>query len=247
MIEAIPGSDGLRAELTGLRLAPLTRTLRTDGSATWWFRIIGCDGNAIRRFDRRQGKLLHLIIVRTDLTGYQHMHPVLDRHGTFSVQIAERRAGTYRAIADFVADGRKYVLGTNLTAPGPVRPAPLPPSALHASTDGHLVELKRLADLRAGNEELLTFRLTRHGCPVIDFQAYLGAYGHLVALHARSSPIRTCTPTARIVRAARSRSTPSYTSPTPTGCSSSSRPKAVFTSSPSPRPSLETTSPKGSR
>ena len=30
----------------------------------------------------------------------------------------------------------------------------------------------------------MTFRMTRNGRPVTDLQPYLGAYGHLVALHA---------------------------------------------------------------
>ena len=44
------------------------------------------------------------------------------------LQIA--RPGSYRAITDFVIDGRKYVLGTTLTAPGPVHRIPLPAPAV---------------------------------------------------------------------------------------------------------------------
>lgn len=184
MIEAIPGSDGLHAQLAGLRLAPLSRTLTAGASATWRFRIIGCDGNAIRHFDRDNTKLLHLILVRTDLTGYQHLHPTLDSTGTFTIDIRTSRPGAYRAIADFVIDGRKYVLGTTLTAPGPVRSIPLPAPALEGSVHGYDVELQRPAQLTAGQEAQLTFRITRHGQPARDLEPYLGSYGHLVALHA---------------------------------------------------------------
>jgi hypothetical protein len=184
MIEAVPGSDGLHSEVAGLRLVPLSRTLHAGSSGRWRFRIIDCDGNAVRSFDRENTKLLHLIVVRTDLTGYQHLHPTLESDGTFSVDIATRRAGTYRAIADFVVDGRKYVLGTNLTSPGRAAWTPLPAPALEATTDGYHVELQRPAELRAGQEAQLTFRITRQGRPVSDLQPYLGAYGHLVALHA---------------------------------------------------------------
>jgi hypothetical protein len=38
--------------------------------------------------------------------------------------------------------------------------------------------------LEAGEEAQLTFRITRRGRPVTDLEPYLGAYGHLVALHA---------------------------------------------------------------
>ncbi|MGZ4231833.1 MAG: hypothetical protein ACXVVQ_10445 [Solirubrobacteraceae bacterium] len=184
MIEAVPGSDGLRSQLAGLRLVPESRTLTAQAATTWRFQIIGCDGHPIRHFDRDNTKLLHLIVVRTDLSGYQHRHPTLQSDGTFTIDMRVPRPGTYRAIADFVIDGRKYVLGTNLTAPGQVRAIPLARPALQVSADGYDVELQRPAQLTAGAEEQLTFRITRHGQPVTDLQPYLGSYGHLVALHA---------------------------------------------------------------
>ena len=184
MIEAVPGSDGLRSQLAGLRLAPLSRTLTAGASTTWRFRINGCDGKAVRHFDRDNTKLLHLIVVRTDLSGYQHLHPTLGSDGTFTIELQTARAGSYRAIADFVIDARKYVLGTTLTAPGPVRSIPLAAPALEGAVDGYDVELQRPARLTAGQEAQLTFRITRHGQPVHDLEPYLGSFGHLVALHA---------------------------------------------------------------
>ena len=184
MVEPVPGSDGQRSELAGLALEPKPQTFAAGGTTTWRFRILDCDGKPVRDFEPEQGKLLHLIVVRTDFTGYQHLHPRLGPDGTFSVELATPRAGRYRAIADFVIDGRKYVLGTTLPAPGRAADAPLPAPALHASADGYDVELQRPAELRAGEEAQLTFRITRGGRPVTDLQPYLGAYGHLVALHA---------------------------------------------------------------
>ncbi|MBV9195829.1 MAG: hypothetical protein JO168_16950 [Solirubrobacterales bacterium] len=184
MIEPVPGSDGLRSQLAGLRLAPLSRTLTAGASTTWRFRIIGCDGNPVRHFDRDNTKLLHLIVVRTDLTGYQHLHPTLGADGTFTIELRTALPGSYRAIAEFVIDGRKYVLGTNLTTPGTVRNIPLPAPALEKSVDGYDVELQRPAQMTAGQESQLTSRITRHGQPINDLEAYLGSYGHLVALHA---------------------------------------------------------------
>jgi hypothetical protein len=184
MVEPVPGSDGLRSKLAGLALETKPQKFVAGGSTTWRFRIIDCDGKPIRDFEPEQGKLLHLIVVRTDFTGYQHLHPRLGPDGTFSVELATPTPGRYRAIADFVIDGRKYVLGTTLTAPGRAAHAPLPSASLHASADGYDVELQRPAELKAGEEAQLTFRITRRGRPVTNLQPYLGAYGHLVALHA---------------------------------------------------------------
>jgi hypothetical protein len=184
MIEAVPGSNGLREQLAGLQLAPLSRTVSAGAMTTWRFRVIGCDGSPVRHFDRENTKLLHLIVVRTDLASYQHLHPTLESDGTFAVQLHIARPGTYRAITDFVTDGRKYVLGTNLTAPGPMTNIPLPQPALESHANGYAVELQRPAQLIAGQEAQLTFRITSHGQTVNDLQPYLGSYGHLVALHA---------------------------------------------------------------
>ena len=183
MIEPVPGSDGLHSRLAGLRLAPHSRTLVAGGSTTWQFQIIGCNGSPVRQFERENSKLLHLIVVRSDLSSYQHLHPVLSSDGTFTIELPAARPGSYRAIADFVIDGRKYVLGTNLTAPGHADDIPLPAPALQASVDGYSVELQRPAQLTAGEQAQLTFRITREGRPVGDLQPYLGSYGHLVALH----------------------------------------------------------------
>jgi hypothetical protein len=184
MVEAVPGADGLRSELAGATLRPAPRRFTAGATQTWRFRLTDCDGNALRKFEPENGKRLHLIVVRSDLTAYQHLHPQLHRDGTWSVALATPRAGRYRAIADFVVDGRKYVVGTTLTVPGAAPQRALPAPRLHAGADGYDVELQRPAVLRAGADAQLTFRITRGGRPVRDLQPYLGAYGHLVALHA---------------------------------------------------------------
>ena len=131
MVEAIPGADGLRSELAGVRLESRSGSFAAGATTTWRFRLVDCDGNAVRDLEPENGKLLHLIVVRSDLTGYQHLHPALGPDGTWSIRVRTPRAGAYRAIADFVVDGRKYVLGTTLRAPGrsPDRPHPTPGAA----------------------------------------------------------------------------------------------------------------------
>jgi hypothetical protein len=184
MVQPVPGADGLRSELAGVTLRPRSRSFTPGRTATWRFTITDCEGDPVRNLEPENGKLLHLIVVRTDFTGYQHLHPRRHPDGTWSVEVATPRAGDYRAIADFVVDGRKYVVGTTLHAAGAARDEALPAPSLHASVDGYDVELQRPAQLRAGEEAQLTFRVTRDGRPVRDLEPYLGAYGHLVALRA---------------------------------------------------------------
>jgi hypothetical protein len=184
MVEAIPGAHGLTAELAGVRIQPEPQAFRAGGAAAWRFRIVDCDGRAVRDFEPENGKLLHLIVVRSDLTRYQHLHPKLAADGTFTTTIGTPDPGRYRAIADFVIDGRKYVVGTDVVVPGTADETALGAPTLTGSTDGYEVELQRPAVLEAGEEAQMTFRVTRGGRPVTDLQPYLGAYGHLVALHA---------------------------------------------------------------
>ena len=169
---------------TDLTLRPEGRLLSAGRTAQWRFRIVDGDGETVRHFEREQTKLLHLILVRSDLTGYQHLHPTLGADGAFTIPIEVDRPGRYRAIADFTSGGERYVLDTDLDAPGRAAEAPLPAPATVARTDGYQVELQRPSTLSAGSSTGLTFDVSRDGQPVRDLQPYLGAFGHLVALHA---------------------------------------------------------------
>jgi hypothetical protein len=184
MAKLAPGSDGTRSSAGGLRVEPATSRLAPGEAARWRFRIVDRRGAAVRHFERDQTKLLHLIVVRSDLTGYQHLHPALGSGGVFSIGMTLRAPGRYRAIADFTTGHRRYVLGTRLTAPGRFRARPLPAVSARAEADGYEVSLKRASTLRAGRAATLRFTVTRGGRPVGDLEPYLGAYGHLVALHA---------------------------------------------------------------
>jgi hypothetical protein len=184
MAPIVKGADGTRSQAGGLTLDPQSSTLPAGQRLTWRFRVTDCNGDAVRTFTRDQTKLIHLIVVRSDLTGYQHLHPALAPDGTFSVATTLREPGRYRAMADFTTGGRRYVLGTTLTAPGAATAVRLQSPATVARADGYDVSLTRPATLTAGEEATLRFAVTRNGRPVTGLQPYLGAYGHLVALHA---------------------------------------------------------------
>ena len=144
--------------------------------------MLGDDGRALRSgFEVEAQRRLHLILVRRDLTGYQHLHPAMAADGTWSVPLKVAQPGAYRVFADFQRDCQKHVLAADLLAPGEFQPAALPAPALTASTDGYDVRLERPA-LRAGSEAALRFTVSRDGRPVQGIQPYLGARGHLVAL-----------------------------------------------------------------
>jgi hypothetical protein len=133
------------------------------------FRIVGAES-----FDVLHERRMHLIVVRRDLTGFQHLHPRLGADGIWSIPLRLPAAGTYVAFADFSADGARATIPFDLHAPGAFEPRPLPAPARVATVGGYRVTLRRRA-------EHLEFDVRRGG-RAVRIDPYLGARGHLVVL-----------------------------------------------------------------
>jgi hypothetical protein len=178
--EGLPG--GLQVSDGGYRLVPLTAALTAGAATDFRFHVTGPDGAPVTGYTATHDKELHLIVVRRDLAGFQHVHPVRAADGTWSVPLTVTGAGQYRVFADFQPAGRDepLTLGVDVPAAGAYEPRPLPPPVRVADVDGYRVELS--GDLVAGTSSRLTLRVSRDGTPVTDLQPYLAAYGHLVAL-----------------------------------------------------------------
>jgi hypothetical protein len=145
------------------------------------FRIVGPDGHPVTAYDESHDEDLHLIAVRRDLSGFQHVHPTLGADGVWTTPLT-LTPGSWRLFADFVpsADGTNRTLGADLAVGGQYAPAPLPPESRTVEVDGYTVTLD--GDLAPGEEAELRLSVARDGRPVTDLQPYLAAYGHLVAL-----------------------------------------------------------------
>ncbi len=172
--EEAPG--GLAVAEAGYRLELSRTSAEPERSAELRFRILDERGRAVTDFDVEHAKRMHAIVVRRDLTGYQHLHPRLAADGTWSVPVTLSEPGPYRVYADFVTGGEDLTLGADLTAPGDYEPRPLPAAADEARVAGYDVRK------RAGEDGTVTFRVSRDGRPVEDLQPYLGARGHLVVI-----------------------------------------------------------------
>jgi hypothetical protein len=170
---------GLASTSDGYTFVPDTTTL---GSGTFAFRITGPDGVPVTAFDQVHDRQLHLIVVRRDATGFQHVHPERDAAGTWRVPLTVPAGGVYRAFADFTpTGGPETTLGVDLFAPGDFQPVAQAPSRT-STVDGYTVTLD--GELVPGATSPLRLTVTRDGAPVTDLQPYLGAYGHLLVLRA---------------------------------------------------------------
>jgi hypothetical protein len=146
------------------------------------FRITDATAAPVVHFATNHEKRLHLTVVRRDMAGYQHVHPVMADDGTWSVP-ADLSAGDYRLFADFTpAGGEALTLGADIHVAGRYDPQPLPAAAHTAAVDGYTVQLS--GDPIPNDPSTLAFSVTRDGTPLTDLQPHLGAYGHLIALRA---------------------------------------------------------------
>ncbi|MEU8347474.1 hypothetical protein AB0C74_37730 [Spirillospora sp. NPDC048832] len=173
---------GLQVSEDGYTLAPRTTTVAPGEKTDFRFTINGPDGRPVTGFKPLHGKRLHLIVAQRDLSGFQHLHPTEVGGGVWSVPIELPEPGVYRFFTDIQPDGasRQLTLGTDVFAPGDLRPAPLPEPVRVAKVDGYEVALT--GGLTPGKSTELTLTVSKDGKPVTDLESYLEAYGHLVAL-----------------------------------------------------------------
>jgi hypothetical protein len=159
-------------------------------------------GARVRDYVLNHEKLFHLFIVSRDMTEYQHIHPVLERDGSFVIETVLPRAGLYKIHADFFpVGGQLQVLHRELSTAGYRRAARVPVAAAAAviapdaalvkTVDGMRISLE-LGDSiapAAGSLVSLKYHLTdeQTGEPVHNLEPYLGAWGHTQILNADQS------------------------------------------------------------
>lgn len=166
---------GLAVADDGLQLVLGTPELGRGRPQTLRFHIVDERGAVVRDFDVEHTKRMHLIVVRRDLTGFQHLHPTQGADGSWSTPVELPDAGSYRVFADFARHDTTTTLASDLRVDGDATLQALPaPATTAASHGGYDVRL----DTRG---EALRFTVTKDGRPVRT-EPYLGAGGHLVAL-----------------------------------------------------------------
>ena len=164
--------DGYTLRILGEPRPGIDRPLR--------FVIDGPDGHPVTAYDEVHDRPLHLVKVRRDFQGYQHVHPTMADDGTWTARTT-LAPGSNRILADFTpSGGPALVLGADVQLGGEVEPAPDRGVVRTARVDGYRVTLR--GELRPGEAHQLEATITHRGEPVTDLQPHLGAYGHLVAL-----------------------------------------------------------------
>src|SRR3954462_3748275 len=164
---------GLAVADDGLRLQLATSSLPRGRASALRFTVRDARG-PVRDFEVTHEKRMHLIVVRRDGRGFQHLHPEMNADGTWTAPITVAEAGAYRIFADFQRAGEAHTLAADLTVDGTADYAPFPQANTVAQNAGDT------GGMNAHGAEL-AFAITRAGKPV-KTEPYLGAGGHLVAL-----------------------------------------------------------------
>ena len=169
---------GLAVAAGGYTLSADTAPFVAGTPKTFRFRVYGQNRAPVTTFAVAHDKLMHLVVVRRDLTGYQHLHPTMGQDGTWSVDLRLPEPGVWRAYADFAAVGTAgttaVTLGVDLTAAGAYQPKALPEPDRSSTVDGMTVTFEGTPAI--GTAQALVFRVPA------QVERYLGAYGHLVVL-----------------------------------------------------------------
>jgi hypothetical protein len=142
-------------------------------------------GTPVTAFDPEQTKLMHFYLIRSDLSGFQHLHPTMNSTGTWSVTPAALSPGSYRIYTQFLphADNAAgaLVLSRPVTIAGSSEPSStLPAPSTIAIVDGYTLTLAGTP--KAGAETPLQINISKAGQPVTDLQPYLDTYAHVTAI-----------------------------------------------------------------
>src|SRR5918997_2360890 len=152
---------GLSVSAGGYILRAMPTVFEAGREETFGIRILDRAGREVRNLDEQHEKRMHLIVVRRDLTHYQHLHPSLDEDGSWAVPLTLPEPGVYRAFVDFSVNGEPLTLGVDLTAPGDLRVEPLPGPTNAVRIEGDYDVVLEAETPAADAGSFLRFRIER--------------------------------------------------------------------------------------
>ncbi|MFD6493527.1 hypothetical protein [Streptomyces sp. NPDC060188] len=200
-MDHMAGGNGLASVKDGYRLTSRSTSLAAGKRTAYRFTVTGPDGTPVSAFALDQTKPMHFYAIRSDLTGFQHLHPTMAADGTWTADLAALTPGAWRMFASFTPDGgagrgTAFVLSRGVTVPGTEKRTPVPAAATTARVDGYTVTVQ--GQPMAGMSHPLTVTVTKDGRPVTSLQPYLDTYAHLTAFHEGDTAFAHLHPTTHV-------------------------------------------------
>lgn len=122
-------------------------------------------------------KLMHVILVRKDLTHFDHIHPEQPTPGTFVVPYTFAAAGEYRVWSDFMYGGMPNIIDFDMNVTG--KPEADEPDKLQ----GLHVTFTAPESIEMGKQTKFSFNVAdSNGTPVPITEKFLAADGHMIII-----------------------------------------------------------------
>jgi len=183
--------DGTSLNAVGYQMNIIEQPNASKNTKTLKFNILGYDNLPLKKYTLDMGKILHLLVYSSDFKTYIHVHPQVDKNGTFTYTLPLTQKGTYHYITDISTPindktnptvqlifGGSFDYGTKTA----LTKLPLPQCKI--SSNGYKLELsQKVLDL--AHSSLMINVFDKKGNPV-SFGTYLGARAHLVVFKENS-------------------------------------------------------------
>lgn len=193
---------------TRLEFATQPEQIVAGAPASWTLTILdAASGKPVEKLDTVHEKLMHLIVVSSDLSWFNHLHPRYEGNGRFTISTTLPRPGSYKLYADYTPNGKMQEVPQHefSTADAAAVPATFASAADTIGAGGWMVKTVTSAPegepgkaggavyqvammpmpgkIRAGKDVMLHFQVRdAAGKPVTGLEPYLGAMGHAVLL-----------------------------------------------------------------
>ncbi|MCD9022061.1 hypothetical protein [Cohnella silvisoli] len=173
-----------------VRVESSTAEVNSETEVKLTLRVLDSSGLPVRKFSEDMTKLMHLIVVSSDLSSFSHLHPEYKGKGIFSVAYKFPFGGDFLLISEFMPDKQGvtvYKQWISVKGKSPLAEKLISDTATKQTVGGLDVSLSMMPDakhLAAGQTAMLNFRFTdaKTHKPV-KLEPYLGTAGHCVILN----------------------------------------------------------------
>ncbi|MEK7647675.1 MAG: hypothetical protein AAB384_01400 [Patescibacteria group bacterium] len=174
------------AKLAGTRIDLQNADGLKPGEVTLAFKLYGADAHEFGLADLKvvHEKRMHLILLRDDMTGFQHVHPEYN-DGQWTVKTTIANQGAYQMYVDIEpVEESPITLRVPLTIGGTTQQPQFPSVSanMSATVSGIQATLQTASELKTKEHANLIFSLTQNGKLITQIDPYLGAFGHVVVL-----------------------------------------------------------------
>ncbi len=181
--------DAADQEAVSVRLETDPEQITVGIPVSMTVRLENRRGGPLHGLKRHHERILHALIIGSDLDVFAHIHPedlgvitgtMLDT-ASFPLQYTFPKAGDYLIGLDFATEDGLYSRTVHLRVTGRPGMGPAGKDFSRAKNFGpYQVSLTTLSgDIKAGRETTLRYTVRKDGKPVTDLEPYLGAAMHL--------------------------------------------------------------------